>query len=597
MVIYCQDIQFTAEAPAIVRLGEQFAIKYTINQRSSNRVNFPEMPGMVKLSGPNTSTSSNFQIINGQQSHTYTTSYTFYVQANEVGKYTINPATVTVNNSQYESNTLVIEVVQGQQGSAGGQQQPGQSNSQSGSEQSNSSGSNVFVVSELNKKDVYVGEQVILSYKVYTKVDLAGFGEVKFPQYTGFWKEDFELGNIGLQSTVYNNQSYRYAEIQRNILFPQRGGEITIPSADIEIISRVKTRAQGYNDPFFNEFFGGYQNVPIKCTTKPLTLNVKPLPAQGKPISFSGAVGNFSIAATIDKTELKANEAITLKFTINGSGNIKLIDKINVKFPSDFETYAPKVTQNIKVDRNSVSGSKIFEYVIIPRNPGTFKIKSFEFSYFDPNKKEYVILNSPEFTIEVANSDIAFQSVPGVSREDVIAIGEDIKHIKPLSSELSKAKLVVFGSSSYLVVLAGILLFLVIVAILIKIFIDKRSDVDNLKRKRAESVAMKRLKKAKQYMDENADTAFYNELSNAMWQYIGDRFNIPISELNRDFLINLPNEYNISSECVNKYISVLDEAEFARFAPSRDNESMHTLYNSALEAIQSFYSTLKKVKK
>ncbi|MDL2242995.1 BatD family protein, partial [Bacteroidales bacterium OttesenSCG-928-K03] len=552
-VILCQEVAFEANGPKAVRLGEQFAITYTINQRVSKGLTFPEIPsGLARLSGPHSSSSSSFQIINGKQSHSYTTTYTFYIQATEVGKHVIKPATVTLNNKSYESNSLEIEVVQSQQG--GNNQQQSQSNKPQSGSANQSSGSNTFVTSNLNKKDVYVGEQVVLSYQLYTKVDVQGFGDVKFPPYSGFWKEDYQLGNISLQPTVLNNQSYNSAEIQRNILLPQRVGEITIPSADIEIITRVRTRNSGYNDPFFNEFFGGYQSVPVVCTTKPLTLNVKSLPNEGKPASFSGAVGNFSIASSVDKTELKANEAITFKFTINGTGNIKLIDKINVKFPADFEAYAPKVTQNIKVDRNSVSGTKIFEYVVIPRNPGTFKIKSFEFSYFDPNKKEYVILNSPEFTIEVDNSDIETFRSNGVAREDVIAIGEDIKHIKTLSNELSlKSGKLFFGSTMYFIFLIGMLILFTALGFILKNFINKRNDVDNLKRKRADSVAMKRLKKAKQYMDEHAETEFYNEISVAMWQYIADRFNVPNSDLNRDFLLNLPQEYNISQEVVDKY--------------------------------------------
>ena len=593
-VVFCQDVVFEARAPQSVLNGQQFAITYTINRRVSSQVSFPEMPGMTKLTAPQASSNSSFQWINGKQSQSFSTTYTIYVQATQVGKHTINPATVVIDNKQYQSNKIEIEIV-AQQG--GNQQQSGQSNNQqSGANQSSSSGTNenVFVTSSLNKKEIYVGEQVVLSYNVYTKVDLQGFGEIKFPPYTGFWKEDYQVGNISLKQTVYNNQTYSTAEIQRNILFPQKAGEITIPAADIEVVSRIRTRNSGFNDPFFNEFFGGYQNVPVHCTTKPLTINVKQLPADNKPASFSGAVGTFSLNSTIDKTELKANEAITLKFTVSGTGNVKLVDKINVKFPPDFEAYAPKITQNSKVDKNSVSGSKTFEYVIIPRNPGTFKIKSFEFSYFDPNKKAYITVNSPEYTIEVGNSDIATQTVSGVSREDVVSIGEDIRHIKHLSSDLSKSQSSFFGSAKYFIIMSVALLFLVATAIAMRIVIRNRNDIDSLKRKRAESVARKRLKKAKQYMDEQAETDFYNELSIAMWQYSADRFNIKMSDLSRDFLINLSEENNIPEESISKYISVLDEAEFARFAPSKDKESMSALYDRAVEAIQNFYSILKK---
>ncbi|MDD4142701.1 MAG: BatD family protein, partial [Bacteroidales bacterium] len=490
----CQDISFAASAPDVVRSGERFALSYTVNANGKN-FKAPNMNGFTVLSGPNTSTSTSFQFINGKRSQSVTQTYSFYLVGNQAGEFTIPSATIEVGRDTYQSNTVTIQIVAANapaNGSSSGNSNSGSSSGQTGSSGSSSS-DNVFVTTTVNKKNVYVGEQLVLSHRLYTQVELAGFGNVKFPAYTGFWKEDVELGKIDLQQTVYNDQTYYSDEMQRNILFPQRAGEIVIPPSEIEVVTRVRVQqSSGFNDPFFGGMFSSYQNVPVECKTKPITVTVKPLPSENRPGSFSGAVGNFTVSSTIDKTELKANEAITVKYTVKGTGNIKLLDKLNVAFPSDFETYDPKVTQNIQVNTNNVSGTKTFEYVIIPRNAGSFVIKAFDFSYFDPSKKDYVVLHFPEYDIEVEEADASSLGQVVVSgKEDVVSLAEDVKFINDNVPDFSKQASILFASWVFFLHI-GLIIIAAIVAIVLILSAKKRNnDIEMLKRKRAESVSMK----------------------------------------------------------------------------------------------------------
>lgn len=606
LITFGQEVQFVAKAPDIVRVGEQFVLSYTADQKVSD-FKYPDMEGFTILSGPNTSTSSNFQFINGKQQRSTSITYTFYLRANAAGAYTIKPATITFEKKTYASNAVQVQVVQqnnqqNQQSNQQNQQQSQQNQQSRGSTYNNTpiNKNDLFITSEVNKREVYIGEQIVMSHKIYTKVDIAGFGDVKFPSYTGFWKEDVELDNIQLSPTTYNGQTYYSDEMQRNILFPQKSGEITIPAAEIEVIAKVKTPAQQrrgvFGDPFFDDFFSTYQNVSVLCTTTPITIKSKPLPTEGKLASFSGAVGNFSISATIDKTELKANEAITLKYTISGSGNIRLIDKVDVKFPSDFEVYKPKITQNIKTNANSVSGNKVFEYVIIPRNSGSFKINSFDFSYFDPNKKTYVTLHTPEFNVEVEDAGVVGGGnsvVNTVAREDVVTLGEDIRYINSNIPDFEKKTSVNFGSSAYYVIIGSITLLVLLLTLGAKIMIKKRNDTEYMRRKHAEAIAMKRLKRAKILLDSKQQDKFYDELSNAMWKFISDKFNINNAELNRDYLQRLTESGKLDEEDVNKFVKVLDNAEYARFAPDKSADSMSEIYTEAIEAIKTFDTKLK----
>lgn len=594
---YCQDVQFTANAPEAVRVGEQFRLTYTVNSKGSD-FRYENIEGFNILSGPNSSTSSSFQWINGKSSQTITTTYTFYLSATEPGDYTIQPASIVVDRKQYTSNSIKIKVLARTQSAQSNQNPQQRSNSQQGGSTQGRIGrtneSDIFITSNANKRQVYVGEQFVFSHHLYTKLDVSNFGDVKFPSYTGFWKEDVDIGSISLRQSSCNNEIYNTGEIQRNILFPQKSGDLVIEPAEVQVVARVRSNSGRTGDPFFDNFFQSYDNVTYDCTSKPVTIKVLPLPTKDKPASFSGAVGRFSMNGTIDKTTLDANEAINLKFTISGSGNIKLIDKLNIKFPYDFEVYEPKISQNVKINQNEVYGTKTFEYVIIPRNSGDFVIPSFEFSYFNPSTKSYVTLNSSEFDIHV-NETMGEEtsSYTTIEREDVVSLADDIRFIRTRTPNLKLSTTTFFATPTYFILLVAIVAIAVVAVVIIKNNIKKRGDIEAIKRKKADSVALKRLQKAKEYMDANNHQKFYDEVATALWQYISDRFSLKNSELSRDFLLKLAEDGVISQEDADKFVAVITNAEFARFAPGNAAKSMSDIYNQAIEVIKLFYTKLK----
>ena len=595
LVLTGQDVQFTATAPGTVSTGEQFVLTYSVNAKASDFRYDANMGGLNILSGPNSSTSQQFEWINGKASQSTNTSYTFYLTASKTGTFTIPAATVVVNGKKHTSNQLKINVRQGANPQNGG----GGSNNTAGNRRNDAgvvADGDIFVTGRASKKDVYVGEQLVFTHDIYTRVDLAGFNDTKFPAFTGFWKEDVEIGSIQLHRTNVGNSVYYADEIQRNILFPQKSGDIVIEPAEIEVVAKVKSKSRsGIGDPFFDNFFQTYQNVNYTCKSKPVTIHVKPLPVEGKPGSFTGAVGNFTMSGTIDKNSLKANEAVTIKYIIKGEGNVRLIDKINVNFPYDFEVYEPKVTQDIKINNNVVSGTKVFEYVIIPRNEGNFTIKPFEFSYFNPQSKKYITLHTPEMEVHVEKGEAGTNGgvVHGVDKEDVVSIGQDIRYLMTTTPDFGRKHAALFATPLYFVILTAILLLFIVALILVRKHIKNINDVAGTRRRKADAVAMKRLKKAKEYMDAGKSDDFYDEVGRAMWQYVGDRFNVPNADLNRNYLVRLEQTGKLTKDNIDKFIALIDKAEFARFAHGKLDYDMNYVYEEAIDVIKLFYSKLK----
>ncbi len=604
--LFSDDIEFIANAPNEVSTEQSFRISYSINADvHSKDISFPDFQGLYILSGPSVSTSTNVSFINGKTTKETKNSFTFYVKGVNEGTITIPPATVKIKNKTYKSNSLSINVVKGS-----GLSNNNQNNTNNNSGNSNSYGAqgttkasggisknDIFITTNLNKRNVYVGEAIVYTHNVFTKYNLAGFGDIKFPSYTGFWREQNEIKNISLQATTYNNSQYYTTEIFRDILFPQYAGELKISPTEIEVVARVKSqqRSSGFGS-FFDDFFSTYQNVPVLCTSREHKVNVKPLPTVGKPDDFSGAVGNYTISAKIDKKEIKANDAITITYKISGTGNIKMIDKINPIFPTDFEVYEPNIRQNINVTSNNVNGTKEFEYVVIPRIAGDFKIHPFNFSYFDPQKEKYVTLKTPEFNITVEESDniSETQIYSGVEQKDIVTLNEDIRYLKTNIPIFNKKNYLFFGSPLFFILLVIILIIYILVILITKSYLKRKGDVEGNRRKKADKVAKQRLSKAKDLINSTDDSKFYEEISNALWQYISDKFNVKNVDLNREFLQNLDKQNTkLTKEEIDKYISVLDEAEFVRFSPNKEENIKSEIYNKAVDAIKTFYNKLK----
>ncbi|HCX98726.1 MAG TPA: hypothetical protein DG754_01180, partial [Bacteroidales bacterium] len=425
-----QDIEFISTAPDVVAEGEQFRLVFKLNSRPKS-INPPTFDNFYILAGPSTSSSSSIQIVNGQMTQTYEYTYTYILEATKEGKYTIPPAIAKVNNKEYESNSLTIEVVKGSSGSYSAQNQS-QSQSQTPSQQKaegSDKSSEVFVSIDFDKTNVYRGEPILATISIYTRQGISGFEDVKFPSFTGFWSQEVETANeVHFQRVNIDGRIYNMGVLKKYLLFPQRSGDISIEPFEIVVLTQEKS---GRTQSIFDDFFGTYKTIKQRLVSKPKTIKVKDLPSAA-PASFTGAVGNYNLEASLDKAQVKTNEAVNLKIRVAGSGNLRLLDTPKFDFPAGFEVFDTKVLDRINTTKQGATGSKTFDIVAIPRAPGDFDLGVVEFSYFNPLQNKYVTLKSKPLTLFVDSDGSEASNVPmaGFGREDIRFIGQDIRFIK-----------------------------------------------------------------------------------------------------------------------------------------------------------------------
>ncbi|MBN8703504.1 MAG: protein BatD [Bacteroidetes bacterium] len=584
-IVLCTSIyaqKFTASASkTVVAVGEQFQITFAINTSASS-FKAPSLNEFDVYSGPNQSQS--MQFVNGNMSQSI--SFSYIIAAKKEGKYTIAPASVNADGKKVESNSMVIEVVKGSgnAGTGGGNQR----NSNSSSQQT--ANDNLFAKTTVSKTKVYVGEQIMVSHKIYTRLNLRGFQDYELPSYNGFWSQDVvSKGQIELTTENIDGAMYQVAELKKVFLFPQRSGTLEIEPVEVTCI--VRERSSNAPQSIFDQFFGGggYKDVSYKIKSRPVKIDVSALPEANKPKDFSGAVGNYTMKTQLSKEKLKVNDAINLVYTISGRGNLKLIDAPAVNFPQEFEKYDPKVTDNVSVSSSGVAGSKTFDYLLIAREQGTFKLDALSFSYFDPEKKSYVTLPAPEFSIQVDPSDNKDDTknvvITSVTKESVKQLGSDIRYIKTNSASLRKQNEFFFGSGLFY---AGIAFpgFLALALILVKRSQDKaNSNVVALKSRKANKIAQKRLSVANQFVKENKRDLFCDEIFKALYGYLSDKFSIPISNLSKDSIKNTLDSMKVKEESVSSLLQMLNTCEMARYAPSAVEQNLIKVYEDTVTII------------
>lgn len=575
-----EEVKFTAAAPKVVEVGEQFRLVYSVNQKGKE-LKMPSLAGFRVLAGPSTSRSSNSQYINGKWSSATSYTYTYVLLAEKEGKYTINPAKIKVKDYEFTSNSLNVEVVKAnekQQGTQGSQQQTQASATKI-------TQANLFVKVDVDRKSVYMGEHVVATIKVYTRLNIAGFGDSKFPSFNGFLSQEIPTsGQISLQRENVNGTIYNAGVIRKLILFPQHTGNITIDPFELECI--IRQRRSSGNRGFFDDFFDNHQDIRVPRKSKPLTIRVKDFPSN-KPSSFDGAVGKFKLSATIDKDSVQANDAVTLKVKVSGNGNLKLINPPEFDFPADFEVYDPKTNQNLKNTAKGTSGSTTFEYLIIPRHAGNYEIPPVDFSYFDPKAKIYRTRSTPKFDIKVGkgSGDASATVISSFSKEDVKFIGKDIRFIKTNVFTPRIKGEVFFGTMNfYLGYIIPFVLF-ILAFVFNRKRIKENADVAKVKNKRANRVAMKRLKAASASLKAKQKEQFYDEILKALWGYTSDKLNLPLSDLNKENITEILQGKAVKQELTDEFLSILDTCEFARYAPSSGSSEMDELYSKTMETI------------
>lgn len=582
------EVRFTMSAPEIVTVGEQFSLTLSLNAKGED-LRMPELANFDILMGPSVSSSRSFQSINGKMTQSVNYSYTYILQASQEGNYTLSPATISSGKKRYQSNALSIKVIQGRQPATtgGGSTQGAQQNSNNAA----ISSEQLFIRFETDKKTVFKGEMIMATFKLYSRVGLSVVDQ-SMPSFEGFWTQDIDLPQADQTRTreAVDGIIYNVYTLQKKILIPQQSGRLTIEPA--EMIFDVQQRVQPQS--IFDDFFGSVQNVRTKASSERVSITVKDLPPA--PAGFSGAVGKFSLQSSINKQEIKANEAITLRTQIEGSGNLKHLSAFKYNFPPDFEVYDPNTTYNIRATDAGLTGTTTFEQVVIPRFAGEFIIPSLPFVYFDPGTKKYITLNTREFAIKVEKGadDQQTTVVSSLSKEDVRLIGQDIRYINTANIQLRPFGDHFFASLQFwLMYVISLLLFIILVLVLRK-KARENANAALMRNKKASRIARKHLKAASHCAKNNNTDDFYEALLKAFWGYLSDKLNLPISELSRDNARSTLSSHNVDNSTIDEFMQLIDTCEMARFAPSAVDQSVAELYKKGEEMIGKFEKQIRK---
>lgn len=595
---FSQNVTFRTNVPNAVIKGEQFRLTYILSNAQGNSPSFPtEIRGIDILYGPTVSQSYSSQSINGQMTSSSSESYTFILMANEEGTYTIPGASIKADGKTYTSQPATVKVLppdKTAQSQQGGRSNSGGQASSSSSTAANINATDAFIRAIPSKTKVQEQEAFIVTFRFYTTLNIRDIGKIEFPEFEGFMVEEIDLPvNREMSLEHYNGRNYYAVDLRKSLLFPQRSGKITIPAGKIEMVFSVPSGRK------IQSIFGP-QEVPVDVkkvmTTSPLAIDVSPLPT-GKPANFANAVGTFTIDSKISETNIKANEAITLTLTINGTGNLKLIKNPELKLPKDFETYDPKVNNNFKITGNGLTGTKTIEYLFIPRHHGTFTIPPVEFSYFDTKSKSYKTLKTKEYTLNIEKDPNAGKNAAvSYTNQSEVDVVKDIRFLKTNEPNFGSIDKFIFGSASYwLWYIIPIVLF-VAAFVFNRNRIKQNANVALMKTKKANKAATRRLKIADTYLKAHNKEKFYEEVLRAIWGYLSDKLLIPIADLNRENIEQELTKYGVSQELISKFISILDTCEFARYAPAESEDAMDNVYSDTVTAISEMESIIKKKK-
>jgi len=582
--------QITGRAPSQVAVGEQFRLSYTVNTDDVSGFRAGNIPDAFEvLMGPSTSTQSSFQMVNGHTSSSTSVTYTYILSATKNGSFTIPAAHATVNGKALHSNELRIKVSgTAQQGNNGGTQRP-QGGGQARAAGSHISGSDLFIKVSANKSHVHEQEPILLTYKVYTLVDLTSLSG-KMPDLKSFYTREVPLPQEkSFKLETLNGRPYRTVTWQQYVMFPQTTGKLEIPSITYEGMVVLQNRNVDPFEAFFNGG-SGYMEVKKEIKAPGLTITVDPLPA--RPTNFSGGVGTFTLTANIDKKEVKANDPITFRVTVSGTGNLKLIKQPVVNLPKDFDQYDAKITDNTKLTTNGIEGSMVYDILVVPRHQGKYEVPPVEFTYYDTSSNSYKTLRSQPFTLDVAKGD-GSSSVSAYTSEEVKQLNKDIRYIKTEDIRLREVDDYFFGSAFYWISLAVLLAVFISLFVIFRHRAIENANIGKMRGKRANKVAVRRLREANKLLKAGKQNEFYDEVLRALWGYVGDKLDMPVTQLSRDNISQQLTERGVDTDTVNQFIGALDECEYARYAPGDASGNMNKVYDAAIQAIMKIEDFLK----
>ena len=582
-----------ANAPSRVQNGENFRLTFVVNTQDADNFQIGELPDAFEIiTGPYTSRQSSFQMVNGHTSSSSSITFTFILCATKNGTFTIPAAHVNVEGKKVSSSPLKITVVGNGNDADDSPKMHRDDDDQPQMRKAGSpiSGKDLFIKVSANKQRVHEQEPVLLTYKVYTLVDLT-YLDGKMPDLTGFHTQEvpmpqqksFHVENV-------NGRNYKCVTWSQYVMYPQMTGKLEIPS----ITFNGTVVQKNMNVDPFEEFFNGgsgYVEVKHSITAPGLTIQVDPLPE--RPANFSGGVGKFNISAQIDKQEIKANEPFTIRVVVGGTGNMKLMKQPVVNFPKDFDKYEPKVTDKTQLTSNGVEGNMLYDFLAVPRNKGTYTIPPVELVYYDTDANAYKTLKTKSFTINVEKGDGSSDSSASFTDEK----NQDIRQIKTGKAGLHDIGDTFFGSLGYWIVLALLLTGFILLLVVFRHRAIENADLVKMRGKRANKVATKRLKQAKKLMEENRQNEFYDEVLRALWGYAGDKMNIPVKDLTHENIYDKLHACGVEEETANDFVKAIDECEYERYAPGDAAGNMSKTYDTAMSAIMKIEDVMNTRKK
>ena len=590
------QVNVRVQAPSEVVEGDRFRVAYVVNTQDIDDFSVGEFEGISVDFGPSTSRSSSYSMVNGKTTSSSSTTFTYTVTAQKAGSYHLPAATATSGGKTYKSASPAITVLpagsasSGSSGSSGNSGGAAQSHSQADRMHTQNvgdkiTGKDLFIAVTASKRKVFEQEAVLLTYKLYTLVNVSSL-EGKMPELDGFHVQELNRQRQPeLKMEHYNGKNYGTVVWSQYVVFPQQTGTLTIPEIKYEATVVQQNRSA---DPF-DIFFGGgnmVQEVRKTVIAPAVTLQVDPLPAP-KPDNFSGAVGKFSIASSLTPQSLKANDATTLRLTVSGTGNMKLIKAPEVAWPKDFERYDPKTEEHTSISASGSSGKIIYDFIAVPRHEGKYEVPAVEFCYFDPDARQYRTLKGEAYQMDVAKGKGGSSAASGLSKEDIQLLNSDIRYIRTSEPSYQTGASSFFGSMRYWLTYAGLFAAFLALIIAFRRRLALNADVARRRTRGANKIANKRLRAARKLLQQNNPEAFYDETMKALWGYVGDKLNIPTAQLSKDNVSQQLQERNVAPEIITQLIQTLDNCEFARFAPGDPTENMEKIYASAEQLITS----------
>ena len=594
------EVTFEASSPLTVAVGEAFRVEFALNaDPDEGSFQAPSFEGFDVIAGPAESRGHSVQIVGNSMTKSINYTITYVLLPQSAGNVTIGPARIDVEGKTYRTEPLPIEIVNEGDASRARQQPQGRTGG-SGDAQASAQGQvakdDILLRAVVSRSSVYKNEPLHVAFKLYTRVPYVNIVPESAPSFNGFWSQDLTDPNSArVGRETYNGKVYETRVLYDYLLYPQQVGSLTIDPVDMTVVAQVVVQSRNA-DPFFG---GGREvfNVPRKVQSQRATVTVKPLPS-GAPSSFSGAVGRFTMDTQLPSERIAANSGATFTVKISGTGNLTFVQAPKLPLPTSFEQYNVKTTESINTSATGISGYRQFEYPFIARAEGTYDIEPIEFTYFDPQRVQYVTLRSKPLTLEITpdargGGDAVVMQGRGMSKEEVKMLGQDIRFIKLGGAQLRSERVPFIFSAAYWILLLGVLVLFTMIYVALRKQIRESQNVALVRGKRANKVAVQRFRAAKRYMEEQNRHAFYEEMLRALWGYMSDKFNIPVANLTKENVREELHKRGVSSEDSQRFTDIITQCDEAQYSPV-ETARMNDVYSEGVNLISRIESVIKR---